>query len=73
MQPEWLTSERMLFASDQSGFWNLYSYDPSGIYCVYPDEAEYCGPAWGFGSKYYCVLAPATSSPNEFTMARRAC
>jgi len=58
VQPEWLTSDRILFASDQSGFWNLYSYDASGIYCVYPDEAEYSGPAWGFGSKYYCVLGP---------------
>ncbi len=58
VQPEWLTSDRILFASDQSGFWNLYSYDASGIYCVYPDDAEYSGPAWGFGSKYYCVLGP---------------
>ena len=58
VQPEWLTADRILFASDQNGFWNLYSYDSSGIYCVYPDEAEYSGPAWGFGSKYYCVLGP---------------
>ena len=58
VQPEWLTSDRILFASDQNGFWNLYSYDASGIYCAYPDEAEYSGPAWGFGSKYYCVLGP---------------
>ncbi len=54
-QPEWLTPERLLFASDQSGFWNLYSYDPSGIYCVYPDDAEYSGPAWSFGSRHYCA------------------
>jgi dipeptidyl aminopeptidase/acylaminoacyl peptidase len=58
VQPEWLTADRILFASDQNGFWNLYSYDSSGIYCVYPDEAEYSGPAWTFGSRYYCVLGP---------------
>jgi dipeptidyl aminopeptidase/acylaminoacyl peptidase len=58
VQPEWLTSTRLVFASDQSGFWNLYSYDDSGIYCIYPDEAEYGGPAWSFGSKYYCVIGP---------------
>ncbi len=58
VQPEWLTADRILFASDQNGFWNLYSYDPSGIYCVYPDDAEYSGPAWGFGSKYFCLLGP---------------
>jgi dienelactone hydrolase len=56
VQPEWLSPRRIVFASDQSGFWNLYSYDDSGIYCVYPDDAEYSGPAWGFGSKYYCVV-----------------
>ena len=58
-QPEWLTAERLLFASDQSGFWNLYSYDASGIYCVYPDDAEYSGPAWGFGSRYFCAVGPS--------------
>ncbi len=58
VQPEWLTADRLVFASDQSGFWNLYSYDGSGVYCVYPDAAEYSGPAWGLGSKYYCVLGP---------------
>ncbi len=58
VQPEWLTADRIVFASDQNGFWNLYSYDSSGIYCVYPDEAEYSGPAWVFGAKYYCVLGP---------------
>ena len=57
VQPEWLTPRRIVFASDQSGFWNLYSYDDSGIYCIYPDDAEYSGPAWGFGSKYFCVLS----------------
>ena len=58
VQPEWLTSERLLFASDQNGFWNLYSYDASGIYCVYPDAAEYSGPAWAFGTRYYCGVGP---------------
>ena len=58
VQPEWLSNDRILFASDQSGFWNIYSYDASGIYCVYPDAAEFSGPAWNFGSTYYCVLGP---------------
>jgi len=51
VQPEWLTSERIVFASDLNGYWNLYSYDDSDIYCIFPDEAEYGGPAWGFRSK----------------------
>jgi dipeptidyl aminopeptidase/acylaminoacyl peptidase len=56
VQPEWLSAERILYASDQSSFWNLYSYDASGIYCVFPDAAEYAGPAWGFGSRHFAAL-----------------
>src|SRR5262249_5087865 len=56
VQPEWLTSERIVFASDLNGYWNLYSYDDSDIYCIFPDETEYGGPAWGFGSKYFCAV-----------------
>jgi dipeptidyl aminopeptidase/acylaminoacyl peptidase len=58
VQPEWITAERLVFASDQSGFWNLYSYDASGIYCIYADAAEYAGPAWAFGARHFVVLGP---------------
>jgi dipeptidyl aminopeptidase/acylaminoacyl peptidase len=58
VQPEWITAERLVFASDQSGFWNLYSYDASGIYCIHADAAEYAGPAWVFGVRHFAVLGP---------------
>jgi len=58
VQPEWVSAERIVFASDQSGFWNLYSYDASGIYCIYADAAEYAAPAWSFGARHFAALGP---------------
>jgi dipeptidyl aminopeptidase/acylaminoacyl peptidase len=58
VQPEWMSAERIVFASDQSGFWNLYSYDSSGIYCIYSDAAEYAAPAWSFGARHFVALGP---------------
>ncbi|MCY3621461.1 MAG: prolyl oligopeptidase family serine peptidase [Gammaproteobacteria bacterium] len=52
VQPEW-NGQRLLFASDVDGYWNLYAYDGSGVYAVLPDAAEYAGPAWYFASTYY--------------------
>ena len=52
VQPAW-NGERLLFASDLDGYWNLYAYDGSGVYAVLPDTAEYAGPAWTFANTYY--------------------
>ena len=48
--------QRLLFASDANGFWNLYAYDRSGVYCVLEDEAEYAGPAWQFAASYFAAV-----------------
>lgn len=57
VQPEW-NGERLLFASDVDGFWNLYAYDGSGVYAVLPDAAEYAGPAWNFANTYFVPIGP---------------
>ena len=57
VQPEW-NGERLLFASDVDGYWNLYAYDGSGVYAVLPDAAEYAGPAWQFANTYYVPVGP---------------
>ena len=58
VQPEW-NGDRLLFASDADGYWNLYAYDGSGVYAVLPDAAEYAGPAWQFANTYYVPIGPA--------------
>ena len=58
VQPVW-HGERLLFASDSSGFWNLHVYDESGVYCVLADDAEYAGPAWQFAASYFVPVGPS--------------
>lgn len=57
VQPVW-HGERLLFASDSSGYWNLHAYDESGVYCVLADDAEYAGPAWQFAASYFVPVGP---------------
>lgn len=57
VQPTW-HGERLLFASDASGYWNLHAYDSSGVYRVLADDAEYAGPAWQFAASYFVPVGP---------------
>ncbi|MCZ6617056.1 MAG: prolyl oligopeptidase family serine peptidase [Gammaproteobacteria bacterium] len=56
LQPQWLIEGALLFLSDLNGFWNLYRYDSSGLYCILEDGAEYGSPPWVFGLSSYVVL-----------------
>jgi len=56
LQPAWRTETALLFISDTNGFWNLYQFDESGIYCVLEDGADYADPPWGFGMRSYTAL-----------------
>ena len=55
LQPEWIGNDRLLYVSDESGFWNLHSYDASGVYCAVPDDAEYGLPMWHLDTRAYVV------------------
>ncbi len=57
VQPEW-DGESLIFASDASGYWNLFAWDETGIAHILNDDAEYAGPAWSLGSHWYVVAAP---------------
>ena len=57
-QPVW-HGERLFFASDSSGYWNMHAYDESGVYCVLADDAEYAGPAWQFAASYFVPVGPS--------------
>ena len=61
-QPCFVTSKKFFFLSDESGYWNLRSYDLS---CeqnnlksenVYPIEADCCGPPWVTGKRNFSVI-----------------
>jgi dipeptidyl aminopeptidase/acylaminoacyl peptidase len=50
-------AHRLLFASDRNGWWNLYSYDNSGVYAVHEAAAEFAQPQWQFGQQTYDALS----------------
>lgn len=52
-QPEWSPSGVLYFVSDQSGWWNIYSWQQSQIKAVLPMEAEFGVPLWQFGVSLY--------------------
>jgi len=49
-QPEWSPDGALYFSSDLSGWWNLYRQHNNRIEPLYPMEAEFGLPQWGFGS-----------------------
>jgi dipeptidyl aminopeptidase/acylaminoacyl peptidase len=57
-QPEWSPEGELYFASDRTGWWNLYRQREGRIESVYAAEVEFGTPQWVFGlSKYAFVSA----------------
>jgi dipeptidyl aminopeptidase/acylaminoacyl peptidase len=56
-QPEWSPDGVLHFASDRSGWWNLYCWRAGKIEALCPMEAEFGGPQWEFGMSYYAFVA----------------
>ncbi len=48
-QPEWSPDGILYFSSDRTGWWNLYRWHNNQIEPLYPMEAEFGLPQWGFG------------------------
>ncbi|KAI9356808.1 Alpha/Beta hydrolase protein [Pilaira anomala] len=57
-QPEFGVDNTLYFASDRSGFWNLYQYDGSSVELLLaePLKQEFIGPAWRFNDSEYKPL-----------------
>jgi dipeptidyl aminopeptidase/acylaminoacyl peptidase len=57
-QPEWSAEGELHFASDRSGWWNLYRLaEGPRLDALAPTEAEFADPAWVFGRSSYAFLA----------------
>ena len=52
-QPEWSPGGILHYASDATGWWNLYRVGASGPQNLRPDDAEYARPHWVFASRAY--------------------
>lgn len=51
VQPTWAPDGSLVFASDRSGWWNLYRWreQDAAVVPLTAMEAEFAGPAWQFG------------------------
>ena len=52
-QPVWSPDGELYFSSDRTGWWNLYHWHNSDVEPLYPMEAEFGLPQWGFGSRTF--------------------
>ena len=52
-QPEWIDSNRLVFVSDRTGFWNLCQYEESKTSVILEDCAEYGFPLWVLDMRSY--------------------
>ncbi len=59
MGPAWSRTGRLIFASDESGWWNVSSYDPDISQrktLTYFTDREVGSPAWVFGTQRFVEL-----------------
>ena len=58
VQPRWRGAD-LVFASDRTGWWNLYLHDGTSVRAVHEAEAEFAEPQWVLGMSPYAVLPEA--------------
>lgn len=60
----------LYFASDRTGFWNLYEYVDGSVQLLLaePLEQEFVGPAWRFNDSEY---VPLKSNPNKLVVINK--
>lgn len=60
-QPKWAADNMLYFVSDQTDYWQLYTYDNNTVSQVKLEglgEAEFAFPDWCLGSSSYDLLEP---------------
>ena len=56
-QPEWSPDGALYFASDRTGWWNLYRWGDGEAHPLAPMQAEFGQPQWGFAMATYGFLS----------------
>jgi dipeptidyl aminopeptidase/acylaminoacyl peptidase len=57
LQPAFSPSGSLHWASDRTGWWNLYALDDGGPRELCRERAEFAAPPWQHGRRSYCFLA----------------
>lgn len=58
LQPEWSPLGELYFISDRNDWWNIYRARGEGDEPVCRRNAEFGGPQWAFGQRYYDFSGP---------------
>lgn len=66
-QPEWMSTDRIVFVSDRNGFWNLYQFDGYQTTVIAKDRAEYGYPLWVLDMRSY-----VTWGSNQIVAVRKS-
>ncbi|MEP7296718.1 MAG: prolyl oligopeptidase family serine peptidase [Burkholderiales bacterium] len=53
LQPSWSPRGELHFASDRSGWWNLYRWRDDEVQALHPMPAEFGEPQWAFATSTY--------------------
>ncbi|MCC7261995.1 MAG: S9 family peptidase, partial [Candidatus Latescibacteria bacterium] len=56
-QPEWSPDGCLHFISDYTGWWNLYRWRGGRVEALWPLEAEFGKPQWGFAPSAYAFAS----------------
>ncbi len=56
VEPVWSPSGQLHFASDTTGWWNLYRLHDGHIEALHPLDAEFASPHWVFGISSYAFV-----------------
>ena len=57
-QPAWSPDGVLHFASDRTGFWNLYAWRDGAVAALHPMVAEFGRPQWQFAMTTYAFIGP---------------
>ena len=57
VQPAWAPDGELYFVSDRTDWWNIYRLGADGPVPVCPMSAEFAGPAWTLGGRWYGFLS----------------
>ncbi len=53
--PAWAADGTLIFASEDTGWWNLYGWDGEHTRAIHPREAEFGLPHWVFGEHSFAI------------------
>ncbi len=59
-QPTWSPDGALAFASDRTGWWNLYRIENGDARNIAPMDAEFGLPQWAFGMRAYAYVSADT-------------